>query len=107
MLVEDDSGSVARVVVLYHTANPTTWDKIELPYDPESGYAEATMPSVNDPLYYFVQAVDPTGNVALALDNGRPFTHVTNLPHPRPERDCRRRRKRALCAAIRRALIVG
>jgi hypothetical protein len=79
-MVEDDSGSVSRVIVLYHTENPITWHKIELPYHPESRYAEATMPSVDDPLFYFVQAVDAWGNVALALDNGRPFTRVTTLP---------------------------
>ena len=28
---------------------------------------------VGGPVEYFVQAVDPTGNVALALDHGNPF----------------------------------
>ena len=30
---------------------------------------------------YFAQAVDDTGNVAIALDHGMPFTHVTKADY--------------------------
>jgi hypothetical protein len=32
---------------------------------------------VSSPIYYFVQAVDSSGNVALALDHGKPFEQIT------------------------------
>ena len=35
---------------------------------------------MEDSIYYFLQAVDATGNVALALDHGNPFQRVTE-PH--------------------------
>ncbi len=31
---------------------------------------------MNGPIEYFAQAVDPSGNVALALDHGNPFDEV-------------------------------
>jgi hypothetical protein len=72
--VEDDAGDVARVVVLYREEGDMSWTKAELPYDAVSRLAEAFLTPVAGPIYYFAQAVDSAGNVALALDHGNPFT---------------------------------
>jgi hypothetical protein len=77
--VTDDSGQVERVVVLYRTASSQRWQKAELAYNPETNFAEGTAPLVTGNLYYFVQAVDPTGNVALVLDRGNPFQATIGL----------------------------
>ncbi|HNT78146.1 MAG TPA: GEVED domain-containing protein, partial [Anaerolineae bacterium] len=56
---------------------------IELTYHAAAGYADCVIPRPNAPLHYFVQAVDPTGNVALALDHSRPFTAISGAtPDP-------------------------
>ena len=73
VMVEDDSGDVERVVVLYRAATSNTWSKVEPVYDQASGYAEGSVPQVNGAFYYFVQAVDPSGNVAVALSHGNPY----------------------------------
>lgn len=80
--VRDDAGSIQRVVVLYGVASlvpgtSASWSKVELDYNPATGWAEATVPAFADPLAYFVQAVDGAGNVALGLDNGDPFATTT------------------------------
>jgi hypothetical protein len=80
ILVEDNSGAVERAVVLYRLLDQNTWSKAELTYDAGSGWAHGTVPPVNGQIEYFVQAVDPTGNVALALDHGNPFRRVTDKP---------------------------
>jgi hypothetical protein len=83
--VEDDagadtgSGTVARVLVLYHQDGETTWHKAELTYHPEGRYADIFLPPPSAGIVYFVQAVDPTGNVAVGLDHGKPFTQVDVL----------------------------
>jgi uncharacterized repeat protein (TIGR01451 family) len=71
--VDDDAGDVARVVVLYRGEDDTSWAKAELPYNAASGLAETFLAPVARPIYYFAQAVDSAGNVALALDHGNPF----------------------------------
>jgi uncharacterized repeat protein (TIGR01451 family) len=71
--VEDDSGSVVRTVVLYREEGDPYWSKAELAYDAAAGLAEGFVPPVDSPIYYFVQAVDPTGNVALVLDHESPW----------------------------------
>jgi hypothetical protein len=70
---EDDSGMVERVVVLYRYGTERAWRKAELAYDASSGWAGATVAGSNAPVYYFAQAVDPTGNVSMALDRGLTF----------------------------------
>ncbi len=37
------------------------------------------MPPLTKDFEYFVQAVDPAGNVALALDHGNPFQHYSTV----------------------------
>jgi hypothetical protein len=74
--VEDDSWSVARVVVLYRESSSNTWAKVELPYSAGAEWAEATVSGLGSEIEYFVQAVDPTGNVALALDHGHAYSTV-------------------------------
>jgi hypothetical protein len=73
VLVTDDSGQVARVVGLYRLLTSNAWSKTELTYDPATRLAWGRVAGLDGALEYFVQAVDPTGNVALALDHGRPF----------------------------------
>jgi hypothetical protein len=71
---EDDSGTVMRVVILYRSHNANTWSMLELPYDAGTGWAEGSAPGLGDSIYYFAQAVDSSGNVALALDHGQAFS---------------------------------
>jgi hypothetical protein len=73
---EDDSGSVMRVVVLYRDPVVSTWSMLELSYDPGTGWADGLVTGLGDSIHYFAQAVDPTGNVALALDHGQAFDSV-------------------------------
>ena len=42
--VGDDSGKVARVVVLYMPTGSTGWSRVELTYDPLTGFAEGAAP---------------------------------------------------------------
>jgi hypothetical protein len=72
----DDSGSIARVVMLYRGASSNQWLSVDLAYDPISGQAVGSAPAIQGPIEYFPQAVDPDGNVSLALDHGAPFTQV-------------------------------
>jgi hypothetical protein len=72
--VKDDSGQVARVVILYRSVNSNVWQKTELTYYPSLELALGSVPAIGEPVEYIAQAVDPTGNVSLALDHGDPFT---------------------------------
>jgi hypothetical protein len=80
-LVEDSGGgTVQRVVALYRQVNvpwvfgyPLRWSKVELTYDPSTGWASATELGAVGWIEYFIQAVDSYGNVALALDKSNPF----------------------------------
>lgn len=71
-----DQQAVTRVILLYRQADRFSWTKVELAYEPATGYAETTVPLPTAPIEYFAQAVDMAGNVALALDHGRPFTQI-------------------------------
>jgi len=73
---EDDSGSVMRVVVLYRDPGVSTWSMLELSYDPGTGWAEGLVTGLGESIQYLAQAVDSTGNVALALDHGQAFGSV-------------------------------
>ena len=53
-----------RVVVLYRRTGANTWSKVDLAYDPPSGWAAGSVTMAPAPIEYFVQAVNPTGNVA-------------------------------------------
>jgi len=79
--VEDESGAISRVVVLYREENVTTWSKAELTYDPGTGWATGSAGEPSGEFYYFAQAVDGTGNVTLAMDHGRAFTGVRREEH--------------------------
>ncbi len=80
--VEDDSGEIGRVIALYRRLTGNTWNKVELVYNPLTGWAEGDAAVVEEPIEYLVQAVDPTGNVAVALDRGRPFRNVKDVYLP-------------------------
>ena len=58
---------------MYRTLDSMTWSKVELTYDAATGWATGKTSHATGPIEYFVQAVDTTGNVALALDHGNPF----------------------------------
>ncbi len=74
--VSDDSKAVQRVVVLYRTTTTARWSKAELTYNAATGWAEGSVPRITGTIEYVVQAVDATGNVAMALDHGNPFQAV-------------------------------
>jgi hypothetical protein len=76
--VSDDSSLIQRVVVLYRRTNTNAWSKVDLTYNPLSGWATGSVGMAPAPIEYFVQAVDSTGNVALVLDHGNAFTQVRN-----------------------------
>jgi hypothetical protein len=78
--VDDDRGDIQRVVVLYRELDQDSWSKAELRYDPARGWATGSVARARGPIEYFVQAVDPTGNVALALDHGNPFRRMRVIP---------------------------
>lgn len=77
---DDPTASIARVVMLYQLDDETTWRKAELTYEPNpNGVGRAVgrvAPLTTGRISYFAQAVDRTGNVALALQHGAPFTAV-------------------------------
>ena len=77
--VTDDGEAVQRVVLLYQLAGDNHWSNLEMDYDSATGWAEASIPPVSGPVYYFAQAVDASGNVALALDHGNPFTQLDQI----------------------------
>jgi hypothetical protein len=76
----DDSGTVSRVVVLYLRDGDTTWSRAELTLNPGTGYFEANVTPVGGLIHYFAQAADPSGNVAVALNNGNYFQALTPEP---------------------------
>ena len=78
--LDDGSGAIQRTVVLYRTLDQNTWSRVELPYDQATGTASTIIEPVDGTVEYFVQAVDPAGNVALALDHGVPFRVTATLP---------------------------
>jgi hypothetical protein len=76
---------VQRVVVLYRTVDSAMWSKLELTYNAAAQTATGSVSNpefVDMPVEFFVQAVDVTGNVALALDYGNPFVIEQQLHLP-------------------------
>ena len=78
-LVTDDQYDLRRVVILYRPLSVNTWSRADLAYDPLTHYAFASVPPLAEDFEYFVQAVDPAGNVALALDHGNPFRQYSTV----------------------------
>lgn len=71
-LVTDEGSDIERVVVLYRPFNGRTWHLLDLAYDPVSQVAVGST-AVGAPFEYLVQAVDTSGNVAMALNHGGGF----------------------------------
>jgi hypothetical protein len=69
VLVTDSSSNIDRVVVLYRQADSTDWQQLDLVYDPVSEMADGRV-QIPAGFQYVVQAVDASGNVAMALDHG-------------------------------------
>ena len=69
----------ASLALLYWLVGTNAWTKAELTYNPATQQATGTLAGLNGPIEYFAQAVDPSGNVALALDHGNAFTQVSAL----------------------------
>ncbi len=82
----EDTGEVARVIVLYRHDDQPTWSKAELTYlgknETGIGIAVGSVSPIRASIEYFAQAVDDSGNVILALDHGMPFTEVEIGPNP-------------------------
>jgi hypothetical protein len=76
----EDSGEVARVIVLYRQAEDRVWQKAELTLLGKDEFgievAEVFVDAVDSPIHYFAQAVDDSGNVLLSLNHGMPYTEV-------------------------------
>ena len=74
--VNDNSEVLERVLILYRTVNSNTWTALDLDYDAQTTFAKTSIADPDQGIYYFAQAVDPSGNVALALDKGKPFSEI-------------------------------
>ena len=74
VLVNDDVGPVMRVVVLYRKATSNIWQSAELIFDPDEEKATGIVSGLSGMVDFIVQAVDAAGNVALALEHGKPYT---------------------------------
>ena len=75
--VTDDSGNVARVVVLYRETTDNAWKMAELNLDSATQtWRKSSESGLRGEIEFFAQAVDPSGNVALALDHGNAFSQV-------------------------------
>ena len=72
-VVNDDSGQAPTVVLLYRALDSRTWLSATLPYSATTQPASLTINGVRKPVEFFIQAVDGSGNVALALDHGNPY----------------------------------
>jgi hypothetical protein len=79
-IVSDDGGSLERVIVLYYIEGVNVWQLVELTVN--GGTASAAIPRPVGMMHYFVQAVDPSGNVAVALDHGNFFQSTTTNSPP-------------------------
>jgi hypothetical protein len=82
---EDNSGSVARVLLLYAPLRGGThWAPLDL-VSQGNGTFTGAVSGLHGSIVYFVQAADPTGNVAVGLDHGRPFLALLpGAPVPSP-----------------------
>jgi hypothetical protein len=76
--VSDDSGSLQRVTMLYRPLGKADWSSIDLNYNGASGWAEIDLPQLKEPIEFYAQAVDPSGNVAASLNHGLPYAEVIN-----------------------------
>jgi hypothetical protein len=83
--LSESTGLIQRVTLLYRSTSSNRWQPLELRYNGATGEASGAIPG-NGKFEFIVQAADGAGNVASALDSGRPFA-VTSLP---PEPDNRR-----------------
>jgi hypothetical protein len=72
VLVTDEGSDIQRVLVMYRLQNSHTWQSLDLVYDPATETASGGV-EIMQPYEYLVQAVDASGNVALALNYGRGF----------------------------------
>jgi tetratricopeptide (TPR) repeat protein len=69
-----DPSGIQRVVILYLTAGSVSWQKLELPYDEETGQATLTVAAPASPIVeYLIQVVDGVGNVSVVLDFDAPY----------------------------------
>jgi hypothetical protein len=87
--VEDDIGATPRVVVLYRELPSTSWQMVELTYNPTLQVAVGSVQSTAEVMAYFVQAVDSNGNVSLALNHGNEWllaggSSITPTPSATP-----------------------
>jgi hypothetical protein len=64
--------------MLYRRLSEPRWSLVDLNYNAANGWAEVNLPKIMEPIEYFAQAVDPSGNVALSLNHGTPYTLVIN-----------------------------
>jgi hypothetical protein len=80
VIVNDDDGSLDRVIVLYFLEGQNVWQPVELTIS--DGMASATIPQPVGEMLYFVQAVDDSGNVAVALDHGNLYSVSTSNSAP-------------------------
>ena len=71
--VSDSDVGMYRTVVLYRDSRDGSWSNLDLTYNPATGFATGSVPTIAGTVEYFVQAVDNAGNVALVLDHGLPF----------------------------------
>jgi hypothetical protein len=73
--VVDNNVEIQRVVGLYRKVGGgrKEWTRVEMGYDPITGWAAGAIPTTDGLYEYFVQAVDAAGNTAVALDRGNPF----------------------------------
>jgi hypothetical protein len=83
--LSETEGLVERATVLYRATTSNRWQTLELSYNSAKGEAVGLIRG-NGSFEFIVQAVDNSGNVAIALDSGLPFA-ATSLP---PEPDNRR-----------------
>jgi hypothetical protein len=60
-------------VILYRRLTDKSWSKLELTYNADQGNATSSAAGLAGDFEYFVQAVDATGNVALALNQGESY----------------------------------
>ena len=73
VLSEDNAGLVQRIVVLYRERGTNSWTPVDLVFDWSTGWASASVELSTTEIEFFVQALDASGNIALALDHGNPF----------------------------------
>jgi hypothetical protein len=71
--VADETSGVERVVILYRGQGQRSWSRAELGAADIDDVARGSVIAPFGGVEYFVQAVDASGNVALATESGAPF----------------------------------